>query len=149
MTHSCSLPYARVIAVALAAGLWVGGCFMGDGHGYQVWVTNAWSEPIQVILHESPAFEGTWRASYRADPGTLDRPGSFIDIAEGERGWVEVLTDDCASLGRFEVDAGDFGIHVSSDGAATIHEYGFGQRPTNDAALPAPASCLLEVPTAP
>lgn len=115
----------------------------GRGNGStKVWVTNAWSEPVQVILHEGPAFEGTWRASFRADAGTLDRPGSFIDIAEGERGWVEVLTVNCASLNRFEVDAGDFGIHVSSDGSATIRRYGFGQRPTNDAALPASADCL-------
>lgn len=130
--------------MTIAAALAVGGCFFPvDGHGYQVWVTSAWPEPVLVVLEGTPSFEGdSGRKSFRAEPGTVDMPGSFVDIAAGGSGWIEVFDEGCTSLGRFEVDAGDFGVSISSGGDVAIREYGFAQRPSTQETLPPSADCL-------
>jgi hypothetical protein len=132
----------RLVATAPLL-LLLGGCFMGDGRGFHVWVTNQSATPVHVVLEGDTLPDGQpTRSSFRADPGIVDTPGSFVDLAEGNDGWVEVLDVGCMSLGRFEVDAGDFGVTVSAGGEATIREYGFAQRPTTQERLPPSAECL-------
>jgi hypothetical protein len=132
----------HLVATVLLAPI-VGGCFMGDGRGFHVWVTNQSATPAHIVLEGDPSTDGQpARSSFRADPGVVDTPASFVDLAEGNDGWVEVFDADCFSLGRFEVDAGDFGVTISPDGEAAIREYGFAQRPGTQERLPPSAECL-------
>jgi hypothetical protein len=133
----------KCVVATLILVLLLGGCFMGDGRGFKVWATNQWDTPVHIVLEGDPSPDGlATRSSFRADPGIVDTSGSFVDLTEGNDGWVEVFDVGCMSLGRFEVDAGDFGVTISADGEATIREYGFAQRPTTQERLPPSADCL-------
>jgi hypothetical protein len=119
--------------------------FAKGSDGFHVWVTNNSSSVVYIAFTGSTSLgdeEDPSRVTYRIDPATTDIPGPFIYVGDPGEGAATVLTESCDPVQAWTLAPGDFGVVIDVSGDATIHEYGFGQRPTTQRRLPLSNNCV-------